>query len=333
MIRWFYSILLLMLSVVPSSVQAQAIDPCFGLAVEDCTIIGDASANTFANLSAFNFTFSLDFAVSGLEALGLGQDTALTVAGSGSFIRQADDGTVPASVQLDLTAALMTSAGTVDGTLAARLMDDQVYLQVDGSEWRGIALETLLESSLFSAASLTQVPFGSSGQTSDFNLADTLSGVAALLDTPGFITYARLEDENEGGQARAPFSFSLDFTPLFASEVFRQQLDQALALAGTLDPSLESTALIAPLLLEDSTLNISLTQWVNAESSLIDRLALMVDGSLDLNTVLGTTEANRVAPITLRVDFQVSLSDVNTALDITVPDSFTEITLAELGLE
>jgi hypothetical protein len=191
------------------------------------------------------------------------------------------------------------------------------------ADWQSIAIEEVLASPSFASINLAQL---SSGET---DLTSSLESIGALLSVPGFITYERLNDTDQ----RAPFSFSLDFVPLFASTEFQQALDQALSLAAQFDPNVESTAMIAPLVLQESDLKVNLTQYVDNTMNLVDGLTLTIDGGVDLNTLLGTTEENQVEPITLNINFDVQLADINQPQTIIAPENAVPVTLSELGLE
>jgi hypothetical protein len=316
-------LIVLMMLVVFAPLHAQEIDLCFGLSPEDCAIIGSASANMQTSLTSFTHTFSLDFSLSGMEALGLGEDVSLNIDGMGVFT-QADAENVPASLSLTLEGTV----GEEDtGVINLRLVDDVLYLQMGDATWQSIAIQEVLESSTFASANLAQLSFGSA--ETQPNLASSLESIAALLNVPNFIMYERLTDED----GRTPFSFSLDFVPLFGSTEFQQALDQALSLAAQFDPNVESTAMIAPLVLQESDLKVNLTQYADNSVNLVDRLTLTVDGGVDLNTLLGTTEENQVEPITLNIDFDVQLADINQPQTIIVPENAVPVTLSELGLE
>lgn len=315
-------IVLIMLAIF-APIIAQEIDPCFALPAEDCAVIGSASANTQTSLTSFTHTFSLDFNLSGLTELGLGEDVTLSVDGTGIF-SQADGEVVPAVLSLTLEGKL---GDTDTGVINVRLVDDIVYIQMDDAVWQSIAIQEVLESPTLSTANLAQLSLN--GTDTENALAASLESISALLNVPDFINYERLTDE----AGRAPFSFSLDFVPLFASSEFQQTLNQALGLAARLDPNVESTAMIAPLVLEQSDLKVNLTQYVDVNANLIDGLTLSIDGTVDLNTLLGTTEENQVEPITLNVDFAVQLADINQPQTVVAPENAVPVTLSELGLE
>lgn len=319
-------LVLLMISLVGAA-NAQEIDPCFGLAVEDCTVIGDASANSFATLETFTHAFSLDFSLTGLEALGLGEDLVLNVTGTGSFSR-ADSEVVPAALELVIEGTRTIDGETDEGVVTLRLVDDVLYVQMDETGWRSIAIQDVLQSPALATASLAGMPFGTTGTDPELDLTSSLQSLASLLNVPEFIGYTRLTED----ASRSPFSFSLDFVPLFDATEFREILDDGLRLLSSVDPNLESTAMMAPLLLEASDLKVNLTQYVNGEN-LIDALDLTINGIVDLNTVLGTTEQNRIEPITLSFGFSVQLADINQPLMMTAPESAAPVSLSELGLE
>jgi hypothetical protein len=294
-------ILLIVLLLMSSSLSAAQIDPCFGLSEEDCAFIGSASENTLTHLDSFTHTFSLTIHLSGLEAAGLGQDIDLSVRGNGTFARS-EDGIIPAEISLSIAGTVNSGDTTDEGVFKLVLIEDVLYIQQDEAAWQRIAIEDLLQNPMFSGENLPQ----------NFNTG--LESFAALIRAPGFIQQERLAEE----ESRVPFRLFLDFAPLFASVEFQNALEDTLGLAGQFDPNLESTAMVAPLLLQDSDLKINFTRYVR--NNLIESLILTADGSVDLNPLLGTTEANRLAPITLQIDFSMDLTNFNEPIPLTAPE-------------
>lgn len=319
MLKRLILVLIALLIIAPLQAQSQTIDPCFGLSADDCALIGSASTNTLTGLSAFQADFVLDVSLNGLETVGLGNDFALNVIGNGAFSRENAASDLPFAVDLNLDATL---TGRDDSAQVQQfhllLVDETLFSEnIATGAWQGVKLEDVLASPQFAA--LNGLDAASS----------SLAGFNNLLTIPGFIRYERLAATD---QNLSPFSFQLDFMPLFQSSEFQRTLDQGLQIVGQMGSDFQNLALIAPLLLQNTDLKMNLTQFVEPELNFVQHLTLDLNGMVDLNPLMGTSGNNALPPITLSFHFEIELSAVNEAQVITAPATFSLITPQELGL-
>ncbi|HEX2619370.1 MAG TPA: hypothetical protein VHL11_04460 [Phototrophicaceae bacterium] len=326
------ALLILSLSIgVP--LNAQSIDPCFGLAVEDCSVISNASTNTLTSVTTFKAAFQGEASLTGLEALGMGTDFAFNFSGTGSFSRESVNPDFPFALELLLDTS-PDGDTTHTNQIHLKIVHGSLYVEdIASHTWRGIAAKEVLNSPQFAGLKLIGSPLAGLNLPAPSSDSAGLDSLSSLINVPGFITYERLDDDASTEEALSPFSFQLDFVPLFQSGEFQQTLAEGLKIAGQISPDVQNLAFIAPLLLQNSDLKVKLTQFVNVTDNFVHRLTLDITGSMDLNPLMGTSGDTSLDPVSLSVYFEITLNDLNQSLTITVPADFQPLPLEELRIK
>jgi hypothetical protein len=338
---WLAFAALASIITISSAAQDDVFDFCFDLPADDCALINSASENTRRALNSFNADYSLLLDISGLEALGLGDDLNFAVNGSGQFqLREAAALTVE-SMQLDMVAVVEGE----DQPVSAVLVNSDFYFRAGAEgEWRGgnlIDAFTQLQSELSAEgmagfnlplqALLTAPPDQADFDSFALGLPDASPLIAALAvsnpDLPGLIRYHRLPDESGEEQTLYPFALIIDFRPLITSRQFRSIVQQGLTLATSLDPSSadisDIISMVLPTVLEQSGAQLNITQYIGADDALIRRLELDLSALIDLSALFGSAAGSDV--ITFDFAFSVKLNQINQPIHITTPENFAPL--------
>ncbi len=321
----FVTALVLLLASL-AAVNAQEVDPCFGLATEDCNAINEAYAN-LAPINSFSMEYSIDFSVSGIpESAGLGS-SEITFRNSGSGALAVDlaaletAGATDIPVDMDLT---MTSSWTgfgpdfpdaSDVPSEFRVVDGLIYLGDGTGEWLVIdpaaSADMGADALGFDPAALAQDP-----ETIDqaFGMA---AGFLPLLNVPGFLVYERNGDV---------FNFTADLTALLQSGEFNEAIA---GLGESEDPNMQQAGMIVgilPLVFEDATVNV--TQNLNPDLGIVDSVGFTVDATV--NGALLDPEITE--PIVITLAFNVTIADPNGEFDFVAPENATPIEELDGGM-
>ncbi len=337
-------VLLTLLAVMMGLVSAVSAQDagCFNLSADDCAIINAASANTAENANSFVQTYTIDFSVSGLAMMGMG-DITFTLEGSGPFVFFPDAAADALPFAMDQTMNVAFNDGTTDGAATIRfvIVDNVLYAQDPTTEaWVGVNLIDLMNSPEI-AGSLPVNPADLMG--GDMSALgdpaallgglgpDEMAAIDAMVNTPGFLNYERLADEEGMGQALYPFSFTADFAPLFASEIFGAFMEGFTGGLTEADPSTAQMAMLLPILLENSTAVVNVTQWVGANDNFIHKLSFTVASDIDLSALMGASgTGTEMEPISINLVFTVDLTDLNAAPTVVAPEGAEMVPLEDL---
>lgn len=337
----FLLVIILVLSLAPLA-SAQDTVMCFNLSADDCAILQAADAKS-AEMTSFriDYTFNLDANVSSLAAMGLSEGAGpgtikITSSGGGPFMldmaKLVEDPTQAIALAMDLVAAF--SDGTTDesANVSFVIVDGVFYMKnPEGEEWVGFSLADAMA---MSGLPIDPMSLMGSGAGTDPTALLGAAGMGmgdmeALANIPGFINQERLADEAMMGQTMYPFRTTIDLAALFAAPEFQTMLNQAMSAAGGAsgDSSMAMMGAMIPMLLSNSTLTISTTQWIGADDLFTHRFTLDVNASVDLNALMsaagGTSDAPKLDPITVVLNLAVDLSEINSSFDISAPAGAT----------
>jgi len=321
-----------------ASVSAQDSSMCFNLSADDCAVITAASANS-SSIQAFNYTvnFTLNADLSSVAAMagpGTPNKIDVKVNANGAMILEKEaKPPVAATFNLDANADMGTGAQSAKASLV--LKDGVAYYQDPASsKWIGMKLADLLKaanlpipvdsllSGDLSALSAMANPQTMGAMAGGMNPAD----LEALMKIPGFIDYKRLPDESLGDAKVSPFALTVDVIPLLSSPEFSKLMQSM----SSSDPQAGMAAAMIPMLAQNATLKLTVTQYVGADDKLIHKLAVDGELKLDLSALAamgastGSNAAPAMGPITGNVHFDVELSDINSAdIKIAAPEGAT----------
>lgn len=334
--------LVLVLMLVPA-VSAQGDPSCLGLSADDCTILQNAAANS-ENINSFNMSYKFNLGLTGLALLAPGtNDITLTSDGSGPFgmdkaMMTPDNPFAGLQMAMDINGSMVDGTNDQSGTFSFVIVDGNFYMQnPDGKEWIGFNLMELMNSGALEAAGLPISPemltgamSGAETGTTDPMAALSMLGLGdmdpnALMNIPGFITNARLADEDMMGQTMYPFTTTVDMAPLFASAEFNQILNSILETAGSSDPSMAQVGPMVAMLLQNSQLTITTAQWIGADDMFVHRLKLDIAAAIDLSALMGAAgasgaDAPKMPPINFNMSLDVSINDINAPVTVVAPE-------------
>jgi hypothetical protein len=298
------AMLVALLTMAASAVNAQ--DTCFGLAADDCTAIGEASANTAA-ASSFHQSFTLDFSITGIP----GGDVTLNVTGEGP-VAGSDSAAFPLNFSTDVTVAATTPDGDQNITLALRAIDGILYIQDPASEqWAGMDIAQAMSNPQVLGLPIDPAqladPAGAMGLDAEA-LGASLPSLMALAETPGFLTYTRDGDT---------YTFTADIGLLLkAPEYSAAATSLGEAFSG--NPQTAQFASMLPLL--PMVLNegkIVVTQVVDPELNAVTGLGLDITGVVNSAMAGGDASA---APINLNFSLAIELSQLDGEFTFEVPE-------------
>jgi hypothetical protein len=327
----FVMAFVLILSLVPV-VGAQS-GECYGLSDADCQLMLDAEANS-ANINAFNFNFDLDLSVdaSAIGAMTGETDTAAKIAvkasGTGAFMMT--DSADPMSsfaLKMDLAGSANDGTGDQSFDFSFVIKDGMIYIMDPGSgQWMGMSMED--------AMAMGNLPFDPSamlsGGADPSALLGGMGGDMGLgdMNMSQFITQQRLGDESMMDQTMYPFQTTVDLAAMLNAPEVQQAITSALTMASGMSGAegggseAAMIGMILPMILQNSSATIDVTEWIGADDMFIHKLGLDVNASIDLSVLLsmGGDSGMAMDPITVVLKFAVDLSDINGMVDITVPE-------------
>jgi hypothetical protein len=326
-------VLMLMTGLV-SAVQAQNVD-CYNLGEADCALLDSATANT-ATISSARVNGTVTFSLTGLEALAPGTGDITGNLGLSGPIAVRAGAVPPLATSMELTADVsIPGEDAMTGTMGMAIVDGIIYVQdPESSQWIGLPFEQIEQmagaempfplSSLFNPAATSFADLFNMEMLEGFAAAAGGSAaeagdMSALADLPGFINFQRLADENLMNQNMAVFSLDMDLAVLFNTPEFMEGLNQGLAAAGGADPSMAQIGAMLPLVLQNSTLTVNVSQWVGLDDNYIHQNSLTVKAEVDLSALMGTT----IPPINFDLTASFSLDEINGTFDIVAPEGAT----------
>jgi hypothetical protein len=332
------------LGILPA-VSAQGTTQCFNLSADDCAIVTAAEANS-ANINSFNMNvnFTLNADLSALSALDptTPSKVNVTLQGTGAFSK-VTGGKIPFSVMGDFKLHVDAGQGAQDIPLSFVIANDNIYYKdpTDGS-WKGMTADSL--STMLSANPMTSMMSGAmtssaSGGTAATDATAALAAaglkpedLAAIMSVPGFIDYQRLPDDS----GLQNFALKIDLIKLLTSPEFSKMMQSMMTAASTSNPSAAQSMQMMqmlPMLLQNATLNFTFTQSIGSDDKFLHKFALDGKLNLDLNQLMsamggstGGSTTPTMGPVTADLHFDISLNDINSAVNITAPEGATMVT-------
>ena len=304
-------------------VQAQddmGIDPCFGLAEADCTVINEASANGLGDATSFTVDVNIDFSGSELSGLfdalaafggemDLGPIASINEATftlDGTFDVAMDEAGETGSVAGSFTTSFSQDGGEVtELAMDVVLLEDFAYIN-DGEGWKSIDLERLSEiegGDMFDMMGMEDGDMAegdamdAANPLGDMMNEDMLGSMTGLLEIPGFVTYERMGDD---------FAFTVDFTALqiLLTDDYEAIYEELILTASEVDPMM--AFMIPTILTIFNEGNISIVQTVDSDANIVS--AYDVDATLSLSLAMLTGEAT-TSDISLAAD--IAFSNLN----------------------
>ncbi len=349
-------ILIMLVGMVPI-VQAQGDDNflvCGNLPEADCAILLAAAQNSDSVNSA-ELSFTMDLTLSGLAVMAAmfgaspdeapAGDVTFTIDGGGPFML--DEAAMPpmkGSFEFSFSGTDGTSAE--EGSTAVVILDGILYLRDESGAWIGMTFTDLLESDPTTAGMLEGLLGGEPSELPEgaLNPQDLMSGnpadlleaaglgpeVLDILKTPGFITVTRLSDIEMMGQKMYVFETRVDTKPLFASADFQAFLNQAITAAASEDDEMAGMAMLVPMLLSSTTINVTTTQMIGAADMIQHGMTLNLVATLDLSQMMAASGAQsqsqpQMPPLVLEVNMEILLDKVNQPFTITAPAGATMV--------
>lgn len=323
----FMALIAIFMMVGVAAAQDMPFDPCFGLGADDCAYINAANANGVGDATSFSIAWTLEVSGAGIPDPTMSE---FSFSSNGSIdLVESTNPVLPinaGSVQ-EVAFSGMGDEGAV--TVEFRLVDGLLYLQnpEDGT-WISIDLVAVMSDPAFMEDALGQagLPFNPMTGEGMENMPsmETLLPLFEILNMEGFITYVR------DGET---FTWTVDLTALNALFAAENQatLDSIVALATEIDPEngpaigFMLPSIVA--LVQEGT--ITVTQVVNPELNIVERIGFTTDLSMDLATMM-TGEAGE--PTLVNIAFWADLTNLNSAAAPVAPEGATPVDLSEMGL-
>ncbi len=348
-------ILILLVGLAPA--QAQEGDNylvCGNLPEADCAILL-ASAMASDDVTSADMSFTMDLTLSGIAAVAAmfgaspdeapAGDISFTVDGGGPFML--DTAAVPPMKgSFEFTFSGTDGSSREEGSIGVVILDGIIYVRDENGQWEGMTFEDLLESDPATASMLEGLLGGEPSELPEgaLNPQDLMGGNTAelleaaglgpevldLVKTPGFITVTRLNDIEMMGQKMYVFETRLDTTPLFNSPDFQAFLNQALTAATSEDEDMAGMAMMVPMLLSSTTINLTATQMIGAADMIQHGLTVNLVATLDLGTMMAASGGQsqgqpQMPPLVLDVNVEILLDKVNQPFTITAPAGATMV--------
>lgn len=323
----FLTAIMSIMLVMGGVVSAQDFDPCFGLGLDDCAAINDASANGLGDAEAFTMNVFIDFAADNIpdevtSAIGFGMEGAIDFAQADNMVGLEFAG------ELTFTSSQNGEASD-GGTFDIRLVEDLLYIS-DGEEAFSIDIAQLAESDAVTAQ-LDGLGLGMDEELDAEDVAGELpvdiAQIFALLDIlnlPGLLAYERAGDD---------FTFTVDLSALQAllEEENEELLNTIVETASEIEPTAAFIIPVIPSLISNGIIEIN--QTVDPALNIITDISF----DMDLEVSLGAlTTGDSTAPATtvfLDTDLGVSnLDDIGAIEPIEGAEDITEDLLMGLGM-
>lgn len=327
-------ILLLIVSVVvltPAfSVNAQ--DGCLpGLSADDCALVAAADANvaTIKSFQIESFTFNLN--VSGAPEGDLG----IAVSGAGSIDATAvkPDVTDPASALSGLM-ALITLDASVTGTQPQqdaaefRVVGGDLYMNVAsaGEQWLKLNLPQLIQAGM-QGGGLPFDPSMIAGTVGSVDPAQLAALGSVFEQVPDLVSGSAADGPTVDSVPTRALTANVDLKPLGeflstpqASQALQQAFGDKAAMIGMMGPMLQ------PIF---NTTTIQATRYIGVGDQMPHGLMIVFKTTLDpqtLATLSGETPSAGAKPITVDLQFEVKLGQINTAQPVEAPANAQDMT-------
>ncbi len=352
--------LILVLVPVKYAEGAEAAPECFNLSADDCALLLTAVAKTNTNISSFHQKFRVELALRGWLGQAGGDANDFTFSAEGEGLFSSDPAAAlqnpfaATSMALDMETKSVNGKQIFSVPLSIRYVDATSYWTDPlTGQWMGLSIEDAMTLGMLAMNMVTQMsqapmvmaPMGqphggmgavalppsvvnllsSGGDLTSLGLGLMSLGMTVAVPAPAMVVnYERLDDVDMMGQSLAPFRLEMDLAPLLSSDQFRDSLAQALMAAGesTQDPNLLIVGQLVPEVLKNSSIKLSMTQWVGTEDQYVHKLAIDVETAVDLNALgLGAG----AEPATASLHFEVTLDQINQGVNITPPKNAVPI--------
>ncbi len=291
----------------------------FGLSGDDYALFTAANeASSLAAADSLGFNFTVEFTSA---------DGSANLSGTG--VTGMDANGAP------LALITINGSGTSEGeetpvNIEARIVGDMIYVNdLTGTNgWEGAQLEDLLTGvagasgvPLDPADLMSGDPGAVAGGADMGQMMEAMDG----LMTSGFITMSRAGNENVNGVDTARFTTSIDLTKLVESEAFGAIFMMAAGMGAAEGAEVDSAEMMQQIQMMQPMLvsmvqgiNITFDQYISTADNLIQRGALNLDVSIPSLTGEGE-------PMTLGLAVTIDITDYDPVVDVTAPESFTEV--------
>ncbi|MCB9461216.1 MAG: hypothetical protein H6670_16305 [Anaerolineaceae bacterium] len=286
------ALVLVLALIVPSVIQAQDIDTCFGLSESDCEVLNKASGQALMIAENFTMNYGIDLTVTGTPD----GDLVFNHTGVGPVA-------IDATAEFPLSMNLMTDtsfdiAGEADsGAVPFVIYDGILYIQVD-EKWGGVNLIEMMNDPEFADqfGMLTDPEaladqFG--GDMPEFDEA-TQEKLMALLSIEGFLNQVRNGDM---------FEFTVDLGTLIRSPQFSEAITELAAVDES--GMAMGVGMLLPMVLQNGVIQVN--QRVNSDLGAVDRIEVNIDATI--NGAMLDPELEE--PIVVDFSFWVELSALN----------------------
>lgn len=327
-------VLLLMVSVfaLAPAFSAKAQGGCLsGLSADDCALAAAADAN-IANIKSFQIeSFTFNLTVAGAPE----GDTAIAVTGSGTIDATAMNPNVsdPAAALAGLIAQLtmnasITGTSPQQGTAEFRIVDGDLYLNVSGAgeQWLKLNLPQLIQAGM-QGGNLPIDPSMIAGAAGSVDPAQLAALGSAFEQVPNLVTGAAADGPTVDNVQTRAVTANVDLKPL-GQFLSTPQATQALQAA--LGQQAASVAMLAPMLqpIFDKT-TIQATRYIGVSDQMPHGLSINFATTIDPQTMAmlsGETPAAGAKPISVSLQFDVRLAQINTPQPVQTPANAMDMT-------
>ena len=322
----------LLVAGVANAQDDMGIDPCFGLAADDCAVINEASANGVGDAESFTVDFSINFTGTDVDSIfGL----VGSLAGDPSA---AEDAVSSVTFTLDSTldfaqsdsftglyvaGDFLLTSSTDDSDVEEQvieilIVDDILYIADGGDEGEWVSINLLELLSDEGIADGVGDLMDTAGDTSDLGVdPNSFTSLLSILNLPGFLTYERAGDD---------FVFNVDFAVLqqLLEEENEELLNEIVTAAAEVEPTLAFLIPAIPTLINSG--NFTVTQTVDTSTSTINNIAVGSNLDLALGALTGTT-----AVTNLDLLVNIGIGNIDGVSQAAAPAEATDITGSVLG--
>lgn len=324
------SILSGILLCVAFTAEAQSDDACFDLSDDACQFLESALDGSLSDLDSFRFNLTLDFALDGLQPLGLGEDVMFAMRGSGQFQALAEGNALAFDGEIITEIENQNEVEVENETQPYQfiILADQLYFsENDADSWLSISLDTLTNLSGFPPGTLPTFPETDAAPLTGADLLDGLAGGLGAI--PDLVSLTDASTSEAGLRA---FDIRVDFAPLFQSEMFQDTLSEALSITRDLDPNIALFEAILPDMLSNSRAELTFSLGFDPEDRLLRNFLAVVDSEIDFTRLyeIAGIQDPEVSMVRVRGSMALDLYDLNAAVEITPPESAVPGTLSDL---
>lgn len=326
-------VLLLMVGVfaLAPAFGVSAQDGCLpGLSADDCALAAAADANV-ANIKSFQIeSFSFNLSVAGAPE----GDMAIAVTGAGTIDATAMNPNVsdPAAalagllMQLTMNASL-TGAEAQQGALEFRIVDGNLYILSSdaGEQWLMLNLPQLIQAGM-QGGNLPIDPSMIAGAAGSVDPAQLAALGSAFEQVPNLVTGSAADGPSVDNVATRALTANIDLKPL-GEFLATPQAAQALQALGDEAASL---AMLGPMFqpIFDTT-TIQATRYIGVSDQMPHGLSINFATTLDPQTMAmlsGEAPAAGAKPISISMQFDVRLAQINQAQPVEVPANAMDMT-------